>query len=184
MSRRRVVLLDRDGTLIVDRHFLADPEDVTLLPGAVEGLRRLSALGLGLVVVSNQSGVGRGYFGLAEVERVNARMVALLAADGVRLDGLYYCAHAPEVGCACRKPKPGMVARAACEIGFDPARAYVIGDRDVDVRLGRALGATTLLVRRRGEGGRPPGAVAPDYVVADLTQAAAVLEALAQPEGG
>jgi histidinol-phosphate phosphatase family protein len=181
---RRVALLDRDGTLIVDRQFLADPAGVELMPGAAEGLRRLRALGLGLVVVSNQSGVGRGYFGLAEVERVNARMIELLAAEGARLDALYYCPHAPEAGCACRKPRPGLVERAAREIGFDPRRSFMIGDREVDVALGRAVGAVTVLIRPDADGGRQAAARATaDHVRASLAEAAALIETAVREPG-
>lgn len=175
MPERRFVLLDRDGTVIVDRPYLADPDGVQLLPGAAEGLRRIAGLGLGLVIVSNQSGVGRGYFGIDAVDRVNARMAELLAAEGVRLDGVYVCPHAPDAGCRCRKPRPGLVQQAARELGFEPARGFVVGDQPSDVALGRAVGATTFLVGR-GEApqtaGDDPG---PDHMARDLNRVADVL---------
>ncbi|MFQ5956040.1 MAG: D-glycero-alpha-D-manno-heptose-1,7-bisphosphate 7-phosphatase [Kiloniellales bacterium] len=168
------MLLDRDGTVIVDRDYLADPAGVELLPGAADGLRRLKGLGLGLVIISNQSGVGRGYFGIADVERVNRRLRRLLAARGVRLDGIYYCPHAPADGCRCRKPKPGMVEQAARELGFEPESCFVIGNEPADMALGRAVGAVTV---RIGDATSAPEA-RPDHTVADLGEAAALIEGL------
>jgi D-glycero-D-manno-heptose 1,7-bisphosphate phosphatase len=140
-------MLDRDGTIIADKDYLCDPAGVELLPGAARGLRRLSRAGLGLVVISNQSGVGRGMFRREDVERVNARMEALLAEQGVELDGIYYCPHAPGAGCRCRKPATGLVERAARDLGFNPAEGFVLGDYASDLELGRRLGARTILLR-------------------------------------
>ncbi len=173
---RRFVLLDRDGTVIVDRDYLVDPAGVELMPGAADGLKRLRELGLGLAIVSNQSGVGRGYFGIADVERVNRRLAELLAARGVRLDGIYTCPHAPADGCACRKPKPGLVDRAARQLGFDPESAFVIGDQPADMALGRAIGAVTLCIGNART--TPSDHTVADHGVADLRQAASVIEAL------
>lgn len=179
MPDRRFVLLDRDGTVIVDRHYLGDPDGVTLLGGAAEGLRRITGLGLGLAVVSNQSGVGRGYLTIDAVTRVNARMTEILAAEGVRLDGVYFCPHAPDAGCRCRKPRPGLVERAARELDFDPARGFVVGDQPSDVALGHAVGATTFLLRS-GQAPEPPVAATPtpNHVVRDLSQVADLLRTL------
>ncbi len=179
MGQRRFVALDRDGTVIAERHYLSDPEQVELLEGAADGLRRLRALGLGLVLVTNQSAVGRGYFDLARLEEIHRRLRELLAAEGVTLDGIYYCPHTPDDGCACRKPRPEMLRAAARELGFDPGRAFVVGDKECDVELGRGVGATTLLVRT-GYGARldAEGKAGADYVVDDLTEAARVVERL------
>jgi D-glycero-D-manno-heptose 1,7-bisphosphate phosphatase len=173
------VALDRDGTVIAERHYLSDPQQVELLGGAADGLRRLRELGLGLVLVTNQSAVGRGYFDLARLEEIHRRLRELLADEGVTLDGIYYCPHTPDEGCACRKPRPHMLEAAARELGFDPARAFVVGDKECDVELGRGVGATTLLVRT-GYGARldAEGKAGADYVVDDLTEAARVVEGL------
>ena len=104
---RRFVLLDRDGTIIIEREYLSDPQQVELVPGASEALRRLRQIGLGLAVITNQSGVGRGYCDAGRVALVHGRMCALLAAEGAYLDGIYVCPHTPEDGCSCRKPNPG-----------------------------------------------------------------------------
>lgn len=176
---RRFVILDRDGTIIVDKNYLSDHRQVELLPGAAEGLRKMRALGLGLLVVSNQSGVGRGYFGLAEVERVNARILEMLAAQGIELEGIYFCPHAPKENCACRKPKTGLVERAVRDLGFDPARCFVIGDKSADIEMGKALMAHTLLVRTGfGAQVESEGSTTSDCVVDDLAEAAKAIEKL------
>ncbi|MGE4553448.1 MAG: D-glycero-alpha-D-manno-heptose-1,7-bisphosphate 7-phosphatase [Desulfovibrionaceae bacterium] len=168
---RRFVLLDRDGTLMEDRHYLADPAGVALVPGAAAGLRALAAAGLGLVVVSNQSGVGRGYFTEADVAAVNGRLAELLAAEGVVMDGWYHCPHGPDEGCACRKPAPGLALAAARDLGFDPARGFVVGDKSADVDLARAIGAAGVLVLT-GKGEKHRARCAPDFVARDLAEAA------------
>lgn len=174
---RRFALLDRDGTIIADRHYLADPDGVELLPGAAAGLRHLHQLGLGLAVVTNQSGVGRGLFSMAQVAKVNQRMGELLAAQGVQLDGIYVCPHAPEAGCGCRKPQPGLALAASRQLGFSPQEALVVGDRAADVELGRQLGATTFLVGARVGGQETEGAN-PDYTVENLMDVAAIAASL------
>jgi D-glycero-D-manno-heptose 1,7-bisphosphate phosphatase len=177
--KRRYVLLDRDGTLMHDRNYLADPAGIEILPGVVEGLKRFDELGLGLVVVTNQSGVGRGYFDAAAVERVNEKLIEILSAEGITFAGVYYCPHVDADECRCRKPRPGMAERAASELGFEPAESFVIGDREPDLGLGRAIGATTLLVRT-GAGRRTEAehGGAADYVVEGLPEAAEIIERL------
>jgi histidinol-phosphate phosphatase family protein len=151
LTGRFAVFLDHDGTVMADRHFLADPAGVELLPGAAAGLRRMRDLGAALVVVTNQSGVGRGYFDLGAVERVNDRLRELLAAEGIELDGIYVCPHGPDEGCACRKPEPGLFLQARDELGLDLGASFVVGDREVDVEAGRRLGATPIRIGREAE---------------------------------
>lgn len=185
------VFLDRDGTVIVEKHYLHDPAGVELLPGAAEGMRRMNALGLKLVLVSNQSGVGRGYFGRDAVERVHGRLIELLEAEGVRLDGLYICPHAPardsQEPCGCRKPLPGLIERASRELGLDPARSFVIGDKPCDVDLGLVVNATTFLVTTGyGAGHAATGGCRPHHVAASLLEAASTIESIlaARNSGG
>jgi D-glycero-D-manno-heptose 1,7-bisphosphate phosphatase len=148
-ERRPAAFLDRDGTLIVERNYLADPAGVELLPGAAAGLRRLAEAGYALVLVTNQSGIARGLFGDADFGAVQRRMAELLAAEGVRLDGVYHCPHHPDFSgpCTCRKPAPGLFVRAAAELGLDPARSVYIGDRLADVLAAGELGGRAFLVR-------------------------------------
>lgn len=179
MSERRFVALDRDGTIIVERHYLSDPDLVELLPGAASGLRQLRELGLGLVVVTNQSPIGRGYFDETRLELIHQRLVELLAAEGVELDGVYFCPHTPDDNCSCRKPRPGMLKLAAQELNFELPDCFVIGDNTCDIELGRRVGATTFLVRT-GYGAQvaAESVASPDYVVDDLQDAAQVIERL------
>jgi len=181
--RRGVVVLDRDGTINVERHYLADPDQVELLAGAAEGLRHLRNLGLELIVVTNQSGVGRGYFTDDTLAAIHARLIERLATEGVELGGIYVCPHVPADGCRCRKPGLALLERAGRERGFDPREAFVIGDKASDVELGRRAGSTTLLVRT-GYGAEVAGsgAISADYVVEDLRAAAHVIEGLMGPD--
>ena len=146
------VFLDRDGTIVADRHYLSDPDGLELLPNALDGLRELRESGARLVVVTNQSGVGRGYFPAESVERMHERLRELLAAGGVEVDGIYVCPHAPADGCDCRKPEPGLFLRAADDLGLDLPSSFVLGDKDGDVEAGRRIGATPILI-----GGDPAG---------------------------
>lgn len=173
-----VVLLDRDGTVMYDKHYLHDPDEVELLPGAVQGLAAMAALGCRLVLLTNQSGVGRGYFTEDDVAAVHARLFELLAPHGIRFAAVYHCPHTPDDGCGCRKPEPGLMERAARELGFDPAASFMIGDKECDILLGRNTGASTILVRT-GKGAKHEaicGHVA-DHVVDDLRGAAEVIAA-------
>lgn len=145
-TRRPVVFLDRDGTLIHDRpgYYLARPEEVRLYRGVPEALRLLRRAGYALVVVSNQSGLARGVLDETMLERVHARLKSLLRRGGARLDGIYYCPHHPDDGCRCRKPQPTLARRAARDLSLDLEGSFVVGDKRADVDLGRRLGATTI----------------------------------------
>lgn len=172
---KRFVLIDRDGTLNVEKHYLSDPDQLELYPGTGPALKRLQDAGFGIAVLTNQSGIARGYFDLARLEQIHDRLRALLAAEGVTLDGIYLCPHGPDDDCACRKPLPGMVLQAVAQHGFDPARAYMVGDKEVDVDLGRAVGATTFLVRT-GHGAKAVAVgTKADHVVDDLAAAAEII---------
>jgi D-glycero-D-manno-heptose 1,7-bisphosphate phosphatase len=179
MTRRRFVLLDRDGTLIIERHYLSDPQQVELIPGVAAGLRQLKNCQLGLVVITNQSGVGRGLFGQDTLDLIHRRLCELLEAQGVHLDGIYLCPHLPEDKCPCRKPQPGLIELAAKELEFDPREAFVVGDKPCDIEVGRQVGATTFLVRT-GYGNQVAAQdmVTPDYIVDGLNEAAHVIERL------
>ena len=176
---RAAVFLDRDGTVIAERHYLHDPAGVELLPGAAEGLRRMQALGLRLVLVTNQSGVGRGYFGRDAVERVHGRLLELLEREGVDLDAIYLCPHTPEEACSCRKPLPGLIQRAVADLGIDPAQSFVIGDKACDVDLGLVVSATTFLVTTgHGAGHVAECGSRAHHVVGSLDEAARRIESI------
>lgn len=139
------VFLDRDGTLIHDVGYLNDPEKLEWLPDVLDGLARLKTAGARLIVVTNQSGIARGLITTRQLEAIHARLRADLSARGVELDGLYVCPHHPDDGCACRKPRQGLVEQARRELGLPRGLAYVIGDQARDVELGRRIGARTVL---------------------------------------
>jgi len=141
------LFLDRDGVVIVEKDYLRDPGQVELFPGVTEALRRARDAGFLLIGVSNQSGLGRGQFTLADLDAVMTRLDALLGAAGVPLDAFFYCPHAPQDGCACRKPAPGLLAEAARHLAWDPARSWVIGDKISDVDLALGVGLRACLVR-------------------------------------
>jgi histidinol-phosphate phosphatase family protein len=167
------VFLDRDGTIIHDAHYLADPAGVRLLPGAAEAVARLNAAGIPVVVVTNQSGIGRGYFTEADFRAVQARVEELLAAEGAKVDAVYHCPHAPdeEPPCACRKPGVGLFLRAAEEHGLDPARSWYVGDRLRDLAPAERLGGRGILVRAGAEHGEAERAPAHVAVVDGLREA-------------
>lgn len=179
----RAVFLDKDGTLVEDVPYNADPARLRLTPGAAAGLRLLHRAGYRLIVVSNQSGVARGYFPETALRAVEARLRQLLAAAGVPLAGFYYCPHHPAgavpayaATCLCRKPAPGLVLRAAREQGVDPARSWLVGDILDDVEAGRRAGCRTVLIDNGNETEWRPGPFrTPDCVAADLLAAAEVI---------
>lgn len=137
---RRAVFLDRDGTLIPDAGYLDTVVGVRLLRGVGEALCELTEAGFALVLITNQSGVARGYFGLAMVHGQNARLAELLRPYGVSFAAVEVCPHHPTEGCDCRKPKPGMLARAAARLGIDLPASFVVGDKPGDVGAARAAG--------------------------------------------
>jgi len=164
-----VVFLDRDGTIIEDKGFLGEPSGVTVLPTVVEALTLLRARGYALVVVSNQSGIARGYFGEDDVRAVNAEVDRQLQASGAGVDGWYWCSHY-DAGCTCRKPSPGLVERAVADLDLDLSggRGAVVGDRGSDVALGHAVGVPGILV----PGPYPYAGPEPDLRASTLLEAA------------
>ncbi len=178
-ERRRLALVDRDGTIIAERNYLAGPEGVELLPGAADAIAALHASGFAVALVTNQSGIARGLFQASDVERVNGRVSSLLAERGVSVDGIFVCPHHPNDGCDCRKPAPGLAEQAVERLGATTNGALVIGDKECDIGLGAAVGATSVLVRT-GYGARTErdGNVWPDYVIDGLFDLPALLEFL------
>jgi D-glycero-D-manno-heptose 1,7-bisphosphate phosphatase len=145
---RRLVILDRDGVLNVNRpDFVLVPEDWIPIPGSLEAVAHLKACGHTVVVATNQSAVGRGLLSPDALEAVHARMHTLLAAVGARLDSVYVCPHAPQAGCGCRKPAPGLYRRILAEHPFPPALVDVVGDARRDLEPAWALGLRAHLVR-------------------------------------
>lgn len=179
--KRRFVVLDRDGTIIDECSYLAQPEQVKLIARAAPALRRLKQMGLGLLVITNQSAIGRGLFDEERLTAIHRRLVEMLRVEGVELDGLYYCPHRPEDQCGCRKPSIGLMQKAAAELSFELPESFVIGDKISDIEMGRHAGAVTFLVRTGyGEQSVAGSRAAPDYIVADLAEAAEQIADLLQ----
>jgi len=183
-DQRRVVFLDRDGTIIIDKHYLSNPADVELESRAALGLARLAELGFRLIGITNQSGVAKGMFDMAAVHRVNDRVAELLEPKGVLIEHWYVCPHDDGDQCACRKPAPGMMYEAARERGVDLSQSFVIGDKLSDVELGNATGAFGILVQTGKGAALSATALERGHrVVRDLDEAASVIAAmLAQGE--
>jgi D-glycero-D-manno-heptose 1,7-bisphosphate phosphatase len=168
-----VLFLDRDGVLIEDRHYLHDPEQVVLLPGVVGALAAARTAGFRLVGLSNQSGLGRGYFDRNQLDAVMRRLTDLLAAGGVALDFFFYCPHAPRDGCRCRKPATGLLDEARAWLRWRAEESWLVGDKLSDVQLARNAGLGAVLVRTGyGAGQETELDGAPDVRVVDGLPAA------------
>jgi len=192
-SEKPAIFIDRDGCLTEEVGYVNHPSRIRLLPRTAEAIRRLNRSGIAAVMVTNQTGIARGYFSEETLHAANARMVAELAAGGARLDGLYVCMHHPTLGeppyradCDCRKPRPGLLTRAAAELGLDLRASVMVGDKFSDVAAGQAVGALGVLVltgygRGEWEYQRQAQPVKPDHVAEDLLDA--VEWALGRPAG-
>jgi D-glycero-D-manno-heptose 1,7-bisphosphate phosphatase len=178
----RAVFLDRDGTLVERSHYPSRPEHLRLYPGIAAPLAALRRAGFRLVVITNQSGIARGYFTEADLDRMHAYLRAELAARGVELDAFYHCPHHPDgqvaglaMRCDCRKPAPGLLLRAARELGLDLARSWFIGDILDDVEAGARAGCRTALVDLGTEPAPQSALRQPDFVARDTAHALAII---------
>ena len=172
------VFLDRDGTIIRDVDYLCKKEQIEILPRVPEAIRMLRQKGYKIVVVTNQSGVARGRLTEEQLREIHEELCRRLGQLGAMLDGIYYCPHHPSEGvgaynvsCGCRKPNPGLILKAANELGLDPSASYVVGDKPTDIELAARVGARGIWIRNVSvEEGKSPDLIAP--VVEDLWQAA------------
>jgi D-glycero-D-manno-heptose 1,7-bisphosphate phosphatase len=176
------VFLDRDGTIAEEMGYLNHVSRFRIFPYAAAAIRRLNDLRIPVIVVTNQSGVARGFFPEEVIHVVHQRMCAELAAQGARVDGIYYCAHVKTDECDCRKPLPGMVQRAAREHAIELRGSFIVGDRYDDVRLGHNFGGRSILVMSgygRGEYQWHSGSWPrqPDFIVENLAEAVDVIAA-------
>ncbi|MDX9752489.1 MAG: HAD family hydrolase [bacterium] len=163
--RHQAVFFDRDGTLIRDTGYPRDPKTVEILPGVVPFLRTLQERGYLLVVISNQSGIGRGMITPAQARAVHDRFIQVFAEQGIAIHGTYYCPHGPEEDCACRKPAPAMLLQAAESLGIDMARSFMVGDKPSDVEAGQNAGCRGIWFQPAGAGWKSP--MRPDLITAD-----------------
>lgn len=182
IMKSKAVFLDKDGTLTKNIPFNADPALIRLSDGAIDALRLLQHLGFQLIVVTNQSGVARGYFPERMLQNVEKRLCEMLESEGIVLKGFYYCPHLPQgkvseyaIPCFCRKPQPGMIYRAAREHNLDLSASWMIGDILHDVAAGNRAGCRTVLIKNHEtEGDSSPGRI-PSFAVSNLMAAAKVI---------
>jgi histidinol-phosphate phosphatase family protein len=173
--RQGLLVVDRDGTLIAEKNYLADPAGVELLPGVIDGLRAFAARGFDLAIVTNQSGLGRGLFDGPTLTAIHDELRRQLAPAGIPLRGIWHCPHTPSDGCRCRKPEPALLEQVLASTGYGTEQCLVVGDKACDIELGARLGMRTALVRTGyGRGTEQDGRCTPDLVVDDLRQLAAL----------
>ncbi len=171
----KAVFLDRDGTVSEEIGYMYDAGRFKVFPWTGPAVRRINESGMKAVLITNQSGVGRGYFDESSVQRVHAILVNELAGHSAKLDGIYVCVHHPDSGCDCRKPNPGMLVQAQRELDIDLANSYVIGDKQIDVETAHAVGAKGILVltgygAEEREKHKATG-IQPHFVARDLMEA-------------
>jgi D-glycero-D-manno-heptose 1,7-bisphosphate phosphatase len=150
----RAVFLDRDGTLIVEKNYLHQPEEVEIFPGTGAALKKLSDAGFKLIIVTNQSGIGRGYYTLADAERVNKHVSELLARDGVRFEKIYIAPEAPDQPSRGRKPSPQFLFDARNEFNLNLAESFMVGDKLIDLECGWNAGVKKSILVRTGYGAK------------------------------
>jgi D-glycero-D-manno-heptose 1,7-bisphosphate phosphatase len=179
VKKRKAVFLDRDGTLVVHIPFLSSPEQLRLLPNAVEGIRLFKKSGYAIVIVTNQSGVARGYFNEAQLKLVHNKLLTMLEWEGICIDDIYYCPHHLEGVieeyrrvCDCRKPKPKMLLDAARYHDIDLTKSLMIGDSECDILAGKNAGCTSVLIRDTAGNDLPITPTGADYIVENLLEAA------------
>jgi len=172
----RAVFLDRDGTINRDVPYCSRPEDFELLPKVAEGIRILNQHGFKVVVITNQSGITRGYFTVEALSEVHQKMKDELTVHGAKIDAVYYCPHHPDDKCSCRKPSPELILKAASDLAIDLAWSYVIGDRDIDIDAGKQAGCRTILLNSVSNPSHPShNRISPDAVVSDVAAAASFI---------
>lgn len=140
------VFLDRDGTICVLVEYMDDPDQVQLIPGASEAIKRLNEQGFLVVMITNQSALARGYFTEEVLDAIHERLARVLEKEGAHIDATYFCPHHPDDKCACRKPRPGLVLNAAKELGIDLGRSFMVGDKLDDVKAGKTAGCKGIMV--------------------------------------
>jgi D-glycero-D-manno-heptose 1,7-bisphosphate phosphatase len=178
-----LVILDRDGVINEDSDaYIKSPAEWVPIPGSLEAIARLNHAGYRVVVATNQSGVARGLFGMAELNAIHQKLHAALARLGGQLDGIYFCPHGPDDGCSCRKPRPGLLREIAARHGIDLAGVPAIGDSLRDLEAARAVGATAILVRT-GKGVAAEAALPAHWGVAVFDDLAGAAQALVVVSG-
>lgn len=180
--RNRAVFLDRDGTINREVDILRRVGQLRILPGAAKAIKEINKLGFLAIIITNQAVIARGWRTEKELDQIHAVLVRRLAKSGAKIDAIYYCPHHPEanlkkyrVRCRCRKPKPGMIMKAARKFGVDPRRSFMVGDHTGDILAGKRAGAKTILVQTGYAGKDGRSDVKPDFMAKDLTEAVRII---------
>jgi len=168
--KNKTIFLDRDGTIARDVPYCGNPEDFECLPTVPKAIRRLNENGFMVVVITNQSGIARGYFTEGILAQIHRKMEEELAEQGAHVDGIYYCPHHPNDGCECRKPKIGLFLQAVNELHIDLSHSFMVGDMQMDIDAGKALGSKTILVTTGPKAGSDI-VDPPDFTVNSLREA-------------
>ncbi len=167
----RAVFIDRDGTINVNVEYLDDPDNLMMHPTVAEGIKRLKDEGFNVIVITNQSGIARGYFSVETLAKIHQKMKNDLLKKGADVDAIYYCPHHPDENCDCRKPKTGLLKKAIKDFNIDVEESYFIGDRMLDIEAGHTIGCKTVLVpenKEKVEKERKESNVEPDYSCDDF----------------
>jgi len=173
MTEHKAVFVDRDDTINRDVRYCRRTEDFELLPTVGMGIRMLNQAGFEVVVITNQSGIARGYFSEEMLEKIHRKMAAELAKYGAHVDAIYYCPHHPDENCECRKPKPELAYQAIQDLHIDAQQSYVIGDRLMDVELARAIGCKSVMLPSEfGKEELKDCSVFPHYIASDFKSGA------------
>lgn len=167
------VFIDRDGTMAEDVRYCSRPEDFELFPNTAKAIKLLNEHGFKVIVITNQSGIARGYFTEEILADIHDKMRKELAKEGAWLDAIYYCPHHPNDKCDCRKPKPKLVLQAAKEYNINLKRSFVVGDLQMDIDLGKAVGCKSILIK--GSSSVSDEEMNPDAVASDLLEAAEII---------
>jgi D,D-heptose 1,7-bisphosphate phosphatase len=144
--KNKAVFIDRDGTINVDVHYLHDPSQFIMYPGVGEGVKRLKENGFKIIIITNQSGIGRGYFTEKQLSDIHEKMIQEFQKFDVTLDGIYFCPHHPDDNCSCRKPNTGLFERAVIDHDIDTRNSFMLGDKILDIGAGIKIGARTILI--------------------------------------
>lgn len=183
MSKKKAVFLDRDGTIVAYKPYLSSPEELELLPNAVEGIRLFKKNNYQIIIVTNQPGIAKGKFDEIQLTDIHKKLTSMLGNEGISIDDIYYCPHHIEgtieryrIDCDCRKPKSGMILNAAQKHNIDLSQSIMIGDSDKDMEAGRNVGCKCILINHINKSSDSISNKSMDYVVTDLLEAARLFQ--------
>ena len=172
MKSKPAIFLDRDGTINKDIEYLHEPEKFQLIPNAIPGLKKMQDMGFRLIIITNQGGIGLGYFTKEDFYNVNRKMFRLFSKDGIKIDKIYFCPHNVTENCTCRKPKTGLIEQAKKDLNPDMDQSFMIGDKTADIQAGKNAGLKSILVRTGKAGQDKEYQIKPDFIAKDLLDAA------------